>query len=333
MCQNKLVSESGNRNPRASQLSQSLALKEFLTVIAFSGAILGAFFLNSTLQRPLREAPSRAVVSAEGGARWNPALFRLATFGHLATALDWVWLGAMVDDRITHVPHGTHARVYYDFALIAELDPAFSDVYRAGANFLAVIRDDNEGARELLLRGDAFRLRELAHYPEDFKQRYWFKSWQIPVNLAYVELFELQDLPQAAEAFREAAAVPDSPPYLTRLALQLQSPGGEYEVGLRLLTLMRSGATDSATRDALDEKLHSLQVAQFLDEANRDYLKFLSGLSASPTPAMLARFLSQRPRPGGISGAFDDPFGGRLSLDPTGRIITSTPHVRVFGLD
>lgn len=343
-------------SPRGIAVSSGYLNEIDSKAIAAFGALAGLLALqvalNSRLQAGLEDARSRQMaVSArkdgngglsgtpapsaraakEEGSRRDPRLFALASFGQVPAAIDWVWIQVLLDDRITHVPRGTHAAIFYDLDLISRVDPAFSDVYRSGADLLAIVRDDIGGARELLERGDAFRLDVLPSYPESYQLSYWSHPWQVPLYLAYLHLFELGDLPSAAGAFREAARVPGAPAYLPRLAEELALPGGQYRVGLRLLNLMIEGARDERSREELSRRRSSLQVAQFLDQANRDYAGFLDGRKRSrraPAGARAFAEFLEATRPGGL-----DPWGGALSLDANGRIQTTTPHEKVFGLE
>lgn len=259
----------------------------------------------------------------------NPQLFATLSFGHLPLAIDWLWLATLQNDSTERLPEGQHDQLYSDLNLVTDLDGAFFEAYEAGANLLAVVRSDGVGAKELLLKGDRFRKSELPKMPESFKQRFWSRAWSIPVLLGYTYLFELNDLPSAAVHFREAATVPGAPPYLQSLADRLAKPGGEYAVGLRLINYLISGATDDRVREELTRKRESLYLAQYLADLNRSFGQFL--LARPSARESLASRWKTFVRENGI--ALKDPWGGVLSLSDAGKIVSSTPHVRVFGLE
>jgi len=262
----------------------------------------------------------------ENGAQWNPEVFKALTFGHWTSGIDWLWLKTLLDPSITHVARGTHPAIYYDIDLATDLDPAFHDVYIGGANLIAVVRDDGAGARDLLRKAERFRTQELAGYPESFIQSYWPRSWDVPLLLAYVYLFELDDIKDAATEFKAASLVPGAPPYLTHLSQRLEKPGGEYEVGVKLLGFMIQSATDERAKSKLEYRLGSLQVARYLFELNENFRSF--GGSSKDGEKDWKKFLDKIGNPSG-----KDPFGGELSLDASGRVVSSTPHEKVLGLD
>jgi len=256
-------------------------------------------------------------------------LFKMISFGHLPAAIDWMWIQVLLDSNITHVAKGSHPAIYYTLDLITGLDPINFDSYKAGANLLAVIRDDGLGARDLLEKGEHFRKEQLASYPVKLQKDYWEYSWSIPMLLGYVYMFELQDIPHAAVAFEEAASIPGSPEYLRHMQKRLQNPGGEYEVGLRLLNHMIAAEKDDDAKEGLIKKRNSLLVGQYLFDVNHGFQNFLQVRTRMPgsLQSKFESFLRES------RTASRDPWQGQLSISPQGKIVTSTPHDPVFGLD
>jgi hypothetical protein len=251
--------------------------------------------------------------------------------------LNWLWIKVLQDPAISHVSEGWHPQVYYELDLISDLDPAFYDVYIAGANLLSVVRNDNAGALELLTKGKQFMNLQLPTYPPAFQEEYWKGAWDIPLLMAYVYLFEMNDMPHAAQAFQVAANYPEAPFYLKKLEKRLKAPGGHYEVGLRLLNFMISGARSQKIKDQLEEKRNSLFVAQFLFNMNTSFREFLvripeyqkdqQALSAERMQHYWQRYKKE------TKTSDKDPWGGDISLDASGKVVSTTPHSRVFGLE
>jgi hypothetical protein len=299
-------------------------------VVASAALLMASVALQTTLNLHLSHT-EKPVVPAQGENehRWDPRLFKMISFGHLPAAIDWMWIQVLLDNRMTHVAKGTHPEIYYTLDLITDLDPINFSSYHAGANLLAVIRDDGSGARDILEKGNHFRKEKLDSYPQTVKDEYWSYSWSIPFLLGYTYLFELQDLPHAAQAFQEAASIPGSPPFLQSMQNRLQNPGGEYEVGLRLLNHMIESEGNEDTRNELVNKRNSLYVGQFLFELNHSFQSFLQ--IRTRTPGSLHSKFEEFLRKQRISGR--DPWGGSLSVTDEGKIVTSTPHQKVLGLD
>jgi hypothetical protein len=291
--------------------------RSFLTLgIVFFTALffVAQGWMNSSLRGWRLSQVSDAVASKSdpmSERRWNAQLFKAISFGHLPAAIDWLWIQILLDQNLDHVRPGQHFPVYYDLDLLTDLDPLFYDAYHAGADILAIIHDDGAGAKSLLLKGMKVLRDDVSQRDDGFKSRFWSHSWGLPMMLAYVDLFELNDLPSASAAFIEAAKIPGVPPYVMKLQSRLEQPGGQYQVGLHLVEFMLLSARGSKNQKAIDQlekQRASLEVGRFLFETNLDYQK------------------SKHYPP-------QDPWGGTLSLDSNGRVVSSTPHERVFGLD
>jgi hypothetical protein len=272
---------------------------------------------------------------------WNPALFRIISFGHLPAFVDWFWLKALQDPAIYHVPDGQRASVYYTYDLLTSLDPYFREGYTVGAKLLTVVRDDNQGALNLLLKSDHFRKQTLGSMPAVFKERYWSREWEISMLLAYVYLFELDNLPLAAERFIEAAAYPDAPPYLASLAARLQKPGGQFEVAIRLMGLMIEGKKgNDLLQQELIRKRDSVYVLEYVTRVREKFAEYLAAnaksLDRGSAPDAVATRLKHWDHFVQVSGpelgGLKDPFGGKVYLSDDGRVLSTTPTVSVLGL-
>ena len=270
--------------------------------------------------------------------RWNPKMLQVLSFGNTPVTADWLWIRGMLDPSIAHVAKGEHADFFHYAQLMTDLDPANFTVYGAGSTYLTIVRDDNDGARELLHKGIGFMRNKLSSYPESFRENYWGYRWSLYMTLAYVQLFEFNDLNSASNAFSEASRLPNSPPYLQKLTDRLDRPGGKYEVGIRLVTFMIH-QTDKEQTDAIaaleKKKLH-LFIAQYRNELDMAFREFLarqpgyvnrSSITRKEMETLWARYRKE------ANVQSIDPWGGKLHLDSTGRVATTTPYDKVFGLD
>ena len=259
---------------------------------------------------------------------------KLVALGQLPAIVDWLWVVALLDPNLKHVPKGSHPRIYYQFQLITGLDPYFADVYLIGANWVSVIRDDGLGAKDLLQRGSEFYDGHSSSFPDWYRIQYWFQPWKLPFMLAYVYLYDLDDLPHASEQFKKIRNFGNAPAYLQHLAQQLREPEGEYVVADRLIEFMIQSEKEkeqlgtgqsSEILKNLFEKKRSLEVSRFLAWTNR---KYAEDGSLGPDPASkddLRSFFNKNK----LSPV--DPWGGKLFLDG-GKIQTLTPHQKVFGV-
>ena len=253
----------------------------------------------------------------------NPILFKTLSFGHYAAAVDGLLLKFLSDPAYIHVEKGEHPPAYFDLDLATDLDPLFFELYSTGANFLAVIRDDGIGAKNLLLK--AVRVRDHELPSEEFRQKYWSRGWHISALLGYVNLFELHDMPSAAAAFAEGARLPGAPPVFLSLGAQLATPEGQYKVGARILNMMIENEKIPESKEKLIAKRESLFIGAYLSSLNQSFQHYPShqkSLEFKWNAFVKSNRLTLR-----------DPWGGVLSLGPEGRIESSTPHQKVMGLD
>jgi hypothetical protein len=299
----------------------------------FPVLFLGQVLLNLHLWKAERLSVE---VSSEKAFKSDPTLSKVLSFGHIGVVIDWIWLNCLLDTSPSKVPAGTHPQLYFDLDLLTDLDPAFSEAYVVGANLLAIVRNDVRGARDLLLKGDQFRRKDLEEFGEKFREQFWGSAWNISLLLAYVYLFELNDMPHAADAFRQAAASPNAPDYVVRLDKRLQRPGGEYEVGLRLLNFMINTTADHSARAELEKKKLSLFIGQYLFEINHGFQTYLSAQSGYRalrflTPQQMNIYWKEFKKESQIPDR--DPWGGRIYMNPSGKVASTTPYSSVFGLE
>lgn len=268
--------------------------------------------------------------------KWDPRLFEALSFGHLPAAIDWLWLRSMLDPAISRIAKGTHAPIFYDLDLATDLDPAFFDAYANGANLLAVVRDDIEGAKILLEKGQRFVDQELPSYNDKFKKRYWRQVWAVPLIAAYVYLFELQDMPSADKAFRRAAEFEGAPPYLKLLSDRLKKPGGQYEVAMRLLNFMIEATDNAKSRAILEKRRESLFLGQYLFQLTAGFQEYLAQLpelkgKRPSQEEQLRKYWKLFRRDANVPDR--DPWGGVIQLGVDGKITSTTPREKVYGLE
>ena len=268
----------------------------------------------------------------------SPVMYEVVSVGQLPAAIDWLWVLMLQDESIAHVSPSEHPVAFYYLDLATELDPAYFEIYLHGANWLAVIRNDIEGALKILQKGERFRTEELQEYSIDFQEKFWRKNWMIPLQLAYIYLFERDDINLAAEMFLRASIVEGAPDYMERLAIKLQRPGGKIEVGMQLIAYMKEQTPIQKIQDELDKKRDSLFLLRYLDDLNREFSQFVKshpqkgnvGLVSPLTKDKMNRLWENFRRKKNIP--LQDPFNGKIYLDTYGRVRSKTPMESIFGL-
>ncbi|MBL7715005.1 MAG: hypothetical protein JNL01_06015 [Bdellovibrionales bacterium] len=265
----------------------------------------------------------------------HPELAKAMAFGHTASLVDSLTIGFLADPAYARVADGVRSAVYFDLELATDIDAAFAELYIIGGSFLTVVRNDVGGGKLLLEKGERFRNRELLEMPQAFREKYWKNAWAIPLGLAYIHLFELDDLQNAEKFYRLAGEVPGAPAYIQRLVTRFDKSGGVFEVGIRLLNFMISGATTDEAKQKLVKKRDALFLSQFFYQLNDGFKTALKKLpeyrSATDVPHKTLQkwWENYRKR---TSVPDRDPFGGKIFLNDAGEVTSTTPREKVFGI-
>jgi hypothetical protein len=143
-------------------------------------------------------------------------------------------------------------------------------------------------------------------------------------------------MPHASESFQYAAEFPGAPAYILSLKNRLQKPGGEYEVGARLLDFMILTTKDPKVKEELENKRANLAVSKYVVDLNLRFQEFLKSqnrysTSTSTDLPKLTQAWKQFLKKTGVSE--HDLWGGEIVLSSNGRLKTTTQHDSVFGLD
>jgi hypothetical protein len=219
---------------------------------------------------------------------------------------DLIWIDALFKSDSTHESEAFTA-FYRAFRNIAILDPDNLYAYYVAGLYLSVIKDDIKGASAILRDG----ARYLDSHPYT-----WNEAWRIPYVLAYNLMFEEQELEEGSHWIEKAAAMPNAPLYVRKLAERVSTDAGRLEVASTILTDLYRRVTRPDERAKVEKKLLDIAIRQELAELNEHFRRFLISTSASALPKkkQFQLFL----RSFGHSGR--DMSGRRLRLDELGRI-------------
>lgn len=245
-----------------------------------------------------------------------PHLVKTMSFGMLPMVVDWLWIRAIQDPAYTHVTEGTHPPAFYDIDLATKLDPAFFLGYWAGGSILVIVRDDVEGGKQILERGEEFRRTQLSSWSPELIAKHWPAQWQMLILLGYVHTFELKNLAEGIKYYRIAADTEGAGPILKRIASRMDEPDGLYVIGEKIVQALYNQSKERNDPIEAQEKLarqhKSLVVNHFVFNLNLEWSK-----EKKKSAAALEAFLSRK----SIVG---DMFGGRLFLGKDGKIDSTT---------
>ncbi|MGE3273521.1 MAG: tetratricopeptide repeat protein [Vicinamibacterales bacterium] len=234
---------------------------------------------------------------------------RAMTLGFDEVTADVYWMRAVVYYGGRRLEQGTNRNydlLYPLLDLVTTLDPRFTVAYRFGAIFLAEAYPDGPGRPDLAVQ---LLRRGLDQDPD---------NWEYMQDIGFIHYWWLHDYRAAARWFERAGAVEGAPPWLSLLAANTLSQGGDRQSS-RLLwrSLLESSDLDWIQATA------RLRLAQFdaldqIDQLNEAADRFQARAGRRPsTWRDLATVLPLR-------GVPRDPAGAPYVLDSgTGRVTLS----------
>lgn len=295
--------------------------------IPFILAVLVLGGLQAQLNGVLRSSQASWVEPPrEQQLKWDADLFKALSVGFWPAAVDGLWIRVLQDHAVDDVAEGVRAAPFYDLDLATDLDPAYYILSVAGADLLAIIRHDVDGASRLLEKAAHFYHESLSEYPPGFQESYSVQAWNIFLRLGYLAIFEKDDLVQGARYFQKAAHLPGAPEYLKKLEKRIQKKHGLYETGIRLLKFLYQVQKLPSAKEKVARRIRSLQLSYDLVLLNERWEEYVTQRGRGKNELIWREFLAQ------MGFIPVDAFGGKLYLNDQGKIDSETPREKVLGL-
>jgi hypothetical protein len=158
-------------------------------------------------------------------------------------AADILWIKAIGYFGGHYMTDRNYQWLYHILDLTTTLDPYFRYPYEFGGVVLAVEKEDFEHSNKLLKKG--------MQYHSDY--------WRFPFYLGFNSFFRLKDPETAARYISTAAALPDCPSYLPKLAASLYAHSGQKETALNFLNRMYQDMEVPWLKKSMAKKIENLQ--------------------------------------------------------------------------
>lgn len=182
------------------------------------------------------------------------------------------------------VPPGTPETTYQlalgnNFDVMTRLYPRFLDPYYFCQAFLPHISPEAAEQTSMVLKTG------IKAYPEDQVLRFFYAS----------NFFLAMNEPlKGAEAFAEAAKLPNAPPMFGHLAALLSAQGGDIAAGLISLKVLLKGEKDEVVRKRYQEEIAIFEQAMEVNEALKAYVG-KNGTAPESLQQLVPDFISQLP--------------------------------------
>ena len=182
---------------------------------------------------------------------------------------------------------------------ITDLDPAFWDPYLFAEVMFPWQANMLPEANRLLIKAEKNR-------PWDYQPAYF---------LGFNAFFFEHNAAKAAPYLRSAATFKDAPGFIKGLAARFSLYGNQTKLGIIFLAELIKSTNNPQTRAYLSKRLRALQEIDYLTGKVKEFKK-LQG--------RLPKHLNELVKAGIINSIPPDPYGGRFTIMPDGRVYTTS---------
>jgi hypothetical protein len=268
--------------------------------LAVLGAALATTGARLDAQRAVREPAAQLVYLPDA------RLLRPLVLGYQNVLADLIWFRTISYFGEHYQNDHVYAWLARMCDVVTDLDPRAEHVYRFCGLMLPWEAGEVDAGIRLLEKG-------IRVFPE---------SWTLHYDLGIVRYLFRHDYAGAADALRQAAALPGAPPMIAGIAARFEVHGYDPATAIQVLTRMRDEATSPETRAVFERSIADARVAWDLER--------LDGLVAAfrARTGRLPASLEELVAAGLLRGVPPDPYGGTYEIDAaTGKVRSSTGRV------
>lgn len=141
----------------------------------------------------------------------NKHLLVFLSAGNKRLFTDLLWVQTLIESDLEHYKKkDLNSWLYLRFDTIAQLDNRFYENYIYGGQFLAIVKDDLEGANDIYRRG-------VLAYPEDYKLNY---------NAGFLNYFEIGNSKEGLKYLSKIEDHPSAPVFFKSIVSKLKVETG-----------------------------------------------------------------------------------------------------------
>lgn len=275
------------------------------------GAVFGFALLMAAMVLSLEEVNrQRSTLRANLELSYVPSgeYLKMAVFGYRSLAADLMWLTAVQHFAGRNQSREGYLHAYRAAEATTDLDPSFVHAYQASGTILSV------WAR-MPLESVAILKKGVEHNPT---------VWELPFFLGYDYFYELHDPVTAAQYFRQAATLPNAPPWLGKLAARMTVEAGDPDSAMEFLQRLHGATADERTREGLMDRMREVEAERrirILEGAVKQYRERYG---------VFPKDLNDLARRGILATIPENPLGGKFVLrESDGAVVSTTPHQRL----
>ncbi len=232
-------------------------------------------------------------------------LLEVASMGYETLVADLLWLRGIQYYGEHRRTDGSYPLAEHVFSTITDLDPCFVGAYRFGAFVLTQDVGQPVAAIRLLKKG-------MLHNPG---------LWQLPFDLGFLYVMEMNDHASAAHLFRFASWQDGAPELAKRFSAFAYRKAGKTAIAKALWEEIERSSTNDVMRETADHALKSILRDELAESLAVCVERFRSSTGTAP------RVLTELVGAGLLRTVPPDPFGGQYFIDPESGTVLSTSAV------
>jgi hypothetical protein len=203
--------------------------------------ILIAGVLNFKLQKPILTLSKQ-----DTALNFDNNLLVFFSAGNKRLITDLIWVQTLIESDNEHYKsRDLNNWLYLRFNTISHLDPRFYENYLYGGQFLAIIKDDLEGANLIYEKG-------LKYYPNDYLLNY---------HAGFLNYFEKGDFKQGLKYLEKIGDHPKAPIYIKSIINKIKaSLGTDLKEVFQLVLYNYQTTKDTTLKKRLHSDLYALKA-------------------------------------------------------------------------
>lgn len=209
--------------------------------------VYGAFlFLSASLINLKNEKPILELSKQDTALNINNNLLLYASAGNRRLLTDLIYIQTLIESDVEHYrARDLNSWLFLRFNSVATLDPKFYENYLYGGQFLAIVKDDLEGADYLYDKG-------LAVYPDDYALNY---------GSGFLNYYELGNSEKGLKHLEKVKYHPKAPVFLVSIINKLRlETGTNLEEVFKLVLHDYETTRDETLKKRLRADLYALKA-------------------------------------------------------------------------
>jgi hypothetical protein len=220
--------------------------KQFLTK---DTALLGTALLllgSAGLVNQNTKKPQMEISKQDTALNVNKNLLVFLSAGNKRLFSDLIWIQTLMESDLEHYKNkDLNNWLYLRFMSIQALDPNFYENYLYGGQFLAIIKDDLEGANILYSKG-------VEKFPEDYKLNF---------QAGFMNYFEKGDFPTALKYLSKIENHPKSPAFIKSIINKVRyGVSNDLEATFKLVQFNYESTEEPQLKARLGQDLYVIRA-------------------------------------------------------------------------